>query len=170
MDIVATNSHPTETRSLRLSFSRNFETRDTEFRKKQSGTNAEITGLSAQLWAGTTFKQATGIPCHISKNWHSGTDDAYWAGFDGYWWTVNCFLRIPADSKIDLSLAVNYEKYGTVSAFSHAQLSIVGYSDKWLWEQAALGTGGENICFDPLGTHTRAMITDVRPKLFDGTW
>ena len=39
-----------------------------------------------------------------------------------------------------------------------------------MWEQAAIGTGGENICFDPLGTHTRAMITDVRPKLFDGKW
>ena len=24
--------------------------------------------------------------------------------------------------------------------------------------------------FDPLGTHTRAFITDVRPKLFDGIW
>ena len=46
----------------------------------------------------------------------------------------------------------------------------MGYSDKWLWEQAALGTGGENICFDPLGTHTRAFITDLRPKLFDGAW
>ena len=44
------------------------------------------------------------------------------------------------------------------------------YSDKWLWEEAALGTGGENICFDPLGSHTRAFITDVRPKLFDGAW
>jgi len=42
--------------------------------------------------------------------------------------------------------------------------------DKWLWEQAALGSGGENICFDPLGTHTRAFITDIRPKLFDGSW
>ena len=46
----------------------------------------------------------------------------------------------------------------------------MGYSDKWLWEQAALGTGGENICFDPLGSHTRAFITDLRPKLFDGEW
>ena len=43
-------------------------------------------------------------------------------------------------------------------------------SDKWLWEEAALGTGGENICFDPLGLHTRAMVTDVRVKLFDGAW
>ena len=52
----------------------------------------------------------------------------------------------------------------------HAALALRRYSDKWLWEQAALGSGGENICFDPLGTHTRAFITDVRPKLFDGKW
>ena len=36
-------------------------------------------------------------------------------------------------------MALSYEKYGGVPAWSHAQLSIVGYSDKWLWEQAALG-------------------------------
>ena len=99
-----------------------------------------------------------------------GSTDAYWAGFDGYWWTASVLLRLPPNSSIALSLALSYEKYGGVPAWSHAQLSIVGYSDKWLWEQAALGTGGENICFDPLGTHTRAFITDIRPKLFDGEW
>jgi len=46
----------------------------------------------------------------------------------------------------------------------------VGYSDKWLWEESALGTGGENFVMDPHGSHTRAFITDVRPKLFDGDW
>jgi hypothetical protein len=80
-------------------------------------------------------------------------------------------LRLPAETTVpSLSLGVSYEMYGGLRAFSHAQLSIVGYSDKWLWEEAALGTGGENICFDPLGSHTRAFITDVRPKLFDGDW
>ena len=77
---------------------------------------------------------------------------------------------MPPNSTISLSLALNYERYGGLAAWSHAQLSIVGYSDKWLWEQAALGTGGENFVMDPLGTHTRAFITDVRPKLFDGSW
>tara|TARA_B100000787_G_scaffold133309_1_gene102189 strand:- start:184 stop:387 length:204 start_codon:yes stop_codon:yes gene_type:complete len=48
-------------------------------------------------------------------------------------------LRLPPNSTIALSLALSYEKYGDVPAWSHAQLSIVGYSDKWLWEQAALG-------------------------------
>ena len=60
---------------------------------------------------------------------------------------ASALLRLPPNSSVSLALAVNYERYGNVPAWSHAQLSIVGYSDAWLWEQAALGTGGENICF-----------------------
>ena len=131
--------------------------------------------------AGTYIAQPKRSPCPCpcphpllrglnSKNWHTDSTAAYWAGFDGYWWTANSLLRLPPSSTISLSLALSYERYGGVPAWSHAQLSIVGYSDKWLWEQAALGSGGENICFDPLGSHTRAFITDVRPKLFDGLW
>jgi hypothetical protein len=167
VDAVATNPHPFEAQTLRLSFSRNFQLRDSSL--AQSSTGAEITGLSAQLWE-TSSLQPSGIPMQTSKNWHAGSVAAYWAGFDGYWWTASSLLRLPPNSTVSLSLALNYERYGGLPAWSHAQLSIVGYSDKWLWEQAALGTGGENICFDPLGAHTRAFITDVRPKLFDGAW
>ena len=166
-DIVATNPHQTETQTLRLSFSRGYHTRDPSVTK--SHPSAEITGFSVQIFDSST-KQATGIPVQISKNWHSGATAAYWAGYDGNWWTASSFLRLPPNSKVSLSLALNYERYGGVPAWSHAQLSIVGYSDKWLWEESALGTGGENMCFDPIGAHTRAMITDVRPKLFDGNW
>jgi len=169
VDIVATNPHPTRSRTLRLSFSRNFPKKVSIPTGSTRRTGAEITGLSAQLWDKTT-SQATGIPVQISKNWHTGSKVAYWAGYDGYWWTVSALLRLPPNTTIPLSLAMNYERYGGVAAFSHAQLSIVGYSDTWLWEEAALGTGGENICFDPLGIHTRAFITDMRPKLFDGSW
>jgi len=77
----------------------------------------------------------TGTPLQISKNWHSGKSSAYWAGYDGNWWTANVLLRVPSDSSISLSFAIAYEQFGGISAFSHAQLSIVGYSDKWLWEE-----------------------------------
>ena len=40
----------------------------------------------------------------------------------------------------------------------HSQLSIVGYSDKWLWEEAALGTGGENICCPLDRTHVLSSL------------
>ena len=166
--LKVTNSHSTQARTIRLTFSRKFRTRSTTL-TQSSQPSAEITGISAQLF---TEGLPSGIPCQISKNWHGGSagSEAKWVGFDGTWWTVNCLLRLPPQTKLPLSLGINYEKYGGISAFSHAQLSIVGYSEKWLWEQAALGTGGENICFDPLGSHTRAFITDVRPKLFDGDW
>ena len=107
----------------------------------------------------------------LSKNWHGGNKDiAEWAGYNGRWWIASSLLRLPPNSKIDLTLAVNYELYGGVPAWSHAQLSVAGKGGFWLWEQAALGSSGENMCFDPLGTATRAFITDVRPKLFDGKW
>ena len=69
-------------RTARISFSRNFETRVAGL--PQSGTGAEITGLSAQIWEASSL-QPTGIATQISKNWHEGSTDAYWAGFDGYW-------------------------------------------------------------------------------------
>ena len=167
VNMVATNPHPSKTQTLRLSFSRGYQTRDQTV--SRSYPSAEITGFNAQLWD-TAAKQATGIPMQISKNWHVGSNAAFWAGYDGSWWTASSLLRLPPNSKISLSLALSYERYGSVPAWSHAQLSIVGYSDKWLWEESALGSSGEQMCFDPIGAHTRAMITDVRPKLFDGKW
>ena len=57
VDMVATNPHPTESQAVRLSFSRNFETRDASLTK--SGTSAEITGLNTQIWE-TSSLQPTG--------------------------------------------------------------------------------------------------------------
>eukprot|EP00520_Triparma_pacifica_P017112 CAMPEP_0118668116 /NCGR_PEP_ID=MMETSP0785-20121206/20171_1 /TAXON_ID=91992 /ORGANISM="Bolidomonas pacifica, Strain CCMP 1866" /LENGTH=1288 /DNA_ID=CAMNT_0006562661 /DNA_START=833 /DNA_END=4697 /DNA_ORIENTATION=- len=156
------NSHP-----VRLTLSRKFPIREGSI-SRGGNTGAEITGLSIMLFDDSG--QPSGIPVQISKNWHSGSNAAYWAGWDGSWWSGNVYVNLPPDTSISLSFALSYEKYGGVPGWSHAQLSIVGYSDRWLWEEAALGTGGENICFDPLGSHTRATITDVRVKLFDGSW
>jgi hypothetical protein len=136
--IEISNPHPTKTQTVRLFFSRNFNTRDRTV--LGSNVGSEITGMNLQLWD-TATNQATGIPVQISKNWHSGATAAYWAGFSGSWWTGNVLLHLPPRSLISLSLAINYELYGNVPSFSHAQLSIVGYSDKWLWEEAALGSG-----------------------------
>ena len=84
VDIVLSNPDPADEQTVRLSFSRNFETRDSSL--TQSGTGSEITGLSvqvrvcvggcvlmmggltrgmhAQLWNATS-KQATGIPIQV---------------------------------------------------------------------------------------------------------
>merc|ERR1719203_1351192 len=101
--------------------------------------------------------RGTGIPCQISKNWHTGRSiavEGHTAGHNHIWWTANVLLRLPAESKIDLEFAILYEAYGRVPAWSHAQLSLIGGKDpltRWVWEEAALGCAGENMVFDPLG-------------------
>ena len=159
VDMTATNPHPGEFQTLRLSFSRNFEIRDAGL--SQSTPSAEITGLSVQIWE-TSSMQPSGLPVQISKNWHVGSTSAFWAGFDGYWWTASSLLRVPPNSTITLTLALSYERYGGVPAWSHAQLSIVGYSDKWLWEQAALGAHAH---FEPpTDARRRQSVHDGFPR------
>ncbi len=62
-----------------------------------------------------------GLAVQISKNWHTSSPDrqtTYWAGFEGLWWTANLLLRLPPNSSIALSLALSYEMYGGVPAWS----------------------------------------------------
>jgi hypothetical protein len=166
LNLTLTNNNALS-QTVRLSISRNFVWRISTFDGQQSQPSAEITGLSA-FFLDTTSLQPLGLSSQISKNWHS--NDEFWGEYEGTWWTTNTLFRIPPSSTVTLTMAMAYEKYGDIPGFSHAQLSIVGYSHQWLWEEAALGSGGENICFDPLGGHTRAAVTDIRPKLFDGDW
>jgi hypothetical protein len=115
--VSATNAHASEERVLRLALSRQFPTGDSSL--TQSGTGAEITGLSVLLLDGDG--RPTGLPLQISKNWHSGSSDAYWAGYDGYWWTATALLRLPADSTIALSFGVACElaNYAASSVTCH---------------------------------------------------
>ncbi|CAB9515166.1 Cohesin domain [Seminavis robusta] len=165
---VSVGNPKDEPQTIRLSLTRNFPTfMEDVLPRNRNRIGAEITGFNVIIMDASGIVPL-GIPGHISKNWHHV--DGFKSYYSGVWWTYNVFLRLPPKAKIDLQFKIVYEKYGGVSAFSHAQLSIVGYSNKWLWEEAALGTGGENFCMDPLGSHTRAPITDVRVKLFDGKW
>jgi hypothetical protein len=165
LDVMATNSHAYEARPVRVTLSRNFET---GFPIVQSRPGAEITGLSVMVWDRST-QQPNGIPIHISKNWHSGNGNSIYAGT---WWTANLLFYVNPNSSLDLTFAIAYEQFKGIPAWSHPQLSLVGYSNKkwWLWEETALGTSGGKFVMDPLASHTRAIIADVRPKLFDGAW
>ena len=73
-------------------------------------------------------------------------------------------------SEITLEFTLVYNMYGGVPSFSNSQLSLIGYTDSWVWYQAALGSLGENYCMDAIGSHSRSQITDVRVSLFDGFW
>jgi len=79
-------------------------------------------------------------------------------------------IRIPANSQFVGYLSFIYNRYGNVPSYSANQLSITGYSDGWVWYETALASLGENLCFDVLGIHARAQITDIRVELFDGIW
>ncbi|MEO0447442.1 MAG: hypothetical protein AAF191_15320, partial [Verrucomicrobiota bacterium] len=50
-------------------------------------------------------------------------------------------------------------------AASHSQLSLIGWGSNQVWDQSALGSWGESICFEPGQAQGRATITDVRPLL-----
>ena len=126
----------------------------------------EITGFSSVLRDREYGGEPTGLKTQISKKWQSAsTRQNYEAGYGGAttWATFNLFVRLPPRSHWSGDFAVAYNRYGGVPSFSHAQLSITGYTDAWTWHEAALASLGENICFDPLGTHTRAQPSLVRP-------
>ena len=57
LTLVLAHAHAVALAQVRLSFSRNFETRDASL--TQSGTSAEITGLTTQIWE-TSSLQPTG--------------------------------------------------------------------------------------------------------------
>ena len=48
---------------------------------------------------------------------------------------------------------------------SHAQLCLVGWGSNQLWEEAAIGSWGESICFEPDQAQAGAAVLDTRPLM-----
>lgn len=95
----------------------------------------------------------TGIPVQLSKNWHHPTLRAYFRPY----------MILPAKpGKTTYKLRIAYGFYGTAPSASHAQLSLVGYGANTRWDQLAIGSWGETICFDMDMGLTEVAITDVR--------
>lgn len=72
---------------------------------------------------------------------------------------------MPASSTNELELTLAYGHWGGLPAASHAQLSLIGWGGNQLWEQSALGSWGESICYDPNQAQANASITDARPLM-----
>ena len=112
---------------------------------------ASITGLCPILC--DSEGRPTGIPVQLSKNWHYDKMGAY----------LMAYTSLPAKpGKTDYRLRVVYGFYGTLPAASHAQLSLVGYGGNGRWDQLAIGSWGETICFDMDMSLTKVAVTDVR--------
>ncbi len=119
-----------------------------------------ITGVSAVLRDVQGFP--TGIPVQLSKNWHGRPEGGVYAGT---WFHGFSFVRLPPQAMVELELTLAYGHWGGVAAASHAQLSLIGWGSNQLWDQSALGSWGESICFEPDRAQALALITDVRPLM-----
>jgi len=121
---------------------------------------APITGISAVLR--DADGQPIGIPVQLSKNWHTKPEGGTYAE---QWFHGITQLRLPPGSKQAVELVIVYGHWGGVPAASHSQLSLIGWSGNQLWEESALGSWGESICYDAQQALADCTITDVRPLM-----
>lgn len=119
-----------------------------------------ITGVSAVLR--DRAGEPTGIPVQLSKNWHNRPEGGVYAGT---WFHGFSLVRLPPASRVELELTLATAHWGGVAAASHAQLCLIGWGSNQLWDQSALGSWGESICYEPDRAQAQALITDVRPLM-----
>jgi len=119
-----------------------------------------ITGISAVLR--DSDGKPTGIPVQLSKNWHNDAEGGVYAGT---WFHGLTQIRLPAKTTLDLELVIAYGHWGGIPSASHAQLSLIGWGSNQRWEQSALGSWGESICYEPSQAQAQCTITDVRPAM-----
>jgi hypothetical protein len=106
----------------------------------------------------------TGLPVQISKDWHQRPEKAM-LSHEGPWFHGCAFVRLPPKSNRAVVFQMVYARYGGVFAASHAQLSLIGWGHNQFWDEAAIGSFGESICFEPGRAQRRCFIDDVRPLM-----
>ena len=125
---------------------------------------AGITGMCPMIRDGEGHP--TGIPVQISKNWHRRPERSFL--HEGPWFHGFTLLRLPPESRVCCEFAIAYARWGGVPAASHAQLCLIGWGTNQLWDQAAIGSFGESICYDPDVNLNRSFIDDIRPLMVTG--
>ena len=106
----------------------------------------------------------TGLPVQLSKNWHQRPDKGH-VPYEGPWFHGCVFLRVPPKCEREFVFAMTYARWGGVPAASHAQLCLVGWGHNQFWDEAAIGSFGESICYEPGRVQRRCFIDDVRPLM-----
>jgi hypothetical protein len=125
---------------------------------------AGVTGMTPMLR--TLDGDPTGLPVQLSKNWHQTPGRTFL--YQGPWFHGFLSLRLPPRSELSLEFALTYARWGGVPAASHAQLCLIGWGTNQRWDQAAIGSWGESITYDPDICLNRSMIDDVRPLMVWG--
>jgi hypothetical protein len=106
----------------------------------------------------------SGLPVQISKNWHQRPEKGH-LEHEGPWFHGCSLVPLPAKSRRDLVFQMVYARYGGVPAVSHAQLCLIGWGHNQFWDEAAIGSFGESICFEPGRVQRRCFIDDMRPLM-----
>ncbi|MCC6488158.1 MAG: hypothetical protein IT364_11725 [Candidatus Hydrogenedentes bacterium] len=122
----------------------------------KDGGGYSITGMSPILRDAEGLP--IGLPVQISKNWHCKP-----AWFNGL-----AVIGLEPGSSQELEFTLAYAKWGGVPAVSHSQLCLVGWGTNQQWDQMAIGSFGESICYDPDVNLNRSMIDDMRPLMVWG--
>lgn len=156
------NNPSTTTRTARLNFAKG---------RPANGGVFGITGLSAILR--DADGNPTGIPVQISKNWHAGRPrhargDWKPGRYRGSWYRGLTMVTVPAKTAIELEYTSVNALWGGVPAASHAQLCLAGWGSNQLWEQAAIGSWGESLCFEPDQGQRGGAVLDTRPLMVSG--
>lgn len=132
--------------------------------KTAAGSNPilpAIVGMSPMLR--DSEGNPSGIPVQISKDWHAQPDLRLL--YEGPWFHGYTVVRVPAKSEWRGEFDMAYAHWGGLPAVSHAQLCLIGYAMNQIWDEMAIGSWGESICYDPDVNLQRSMIDDVRPLL-----
>ena len=119
-----------------------------------------IVGLSAMLR--DADGDPTGIPVQVSKNWHKGRAPGR---YQGPWTRALTMLTVPAGTTLKLEYTSVNALWGGVPAASHAQLCLTGWGSNQLWHEAAIGSWGESLCFEPDQGQRGGAVLDTRPLM-----
>jgi len=122
----------------------------------KEGGSFGITGMSPILR--DTEGHPLGLPVQISKNWHCRPG----------WFSGLTMLELEPHVELEFEFTLAYADWGGVPPVSHAQLGLDGYGGNQQWDQLALGSFGESICYDPDVNLTRSMVDDLRPLMVWG--
>ena len=75
---------------------------------------------------------------------------------------------MPARTTLELEYTSVNALWGGVPAASHAQLCLVGWGNNQLWEEAAIGSWGESLCFEPDQGQRGGAVLDTRALMVWG--
>ena len=134
-----------------------FEKASGGFRQR---IGSAITGMSAILRDANGHP--TGFPVQLSKNWHNRPEGGV---YSGAWFHGISQVHLPPSSSLELELSIVYGHWGGIAAASHAQLCLIGWGTNQLWDQSALGSWGESICYEPDQIQGQCSVLDVRPVM-----